>query len=123
MAEILTGKDICSRYNDLVNDAFGTDEHRFMLTTIDKEQLYNVPCSFSSNGKNLLTYKEWANHPENYDDYHTDNIKQMIDYIHEGGKLPPMIVTKDLSLYDGQHRLTAYSMLPEIKEVEIYKEI
>ncbi|BBN97806.1 MULTISPECIES: ParB N-terminal domain-containing protein [Sporolactobacillus] len=123
MGEVLTGKAICSQYSDLQNDAFGTDDHQFVLTTIAKEALYDVPCTFSNNGKNLITYKEWANDPENYDDYHTDNVKQMVDHLHEGGKLPPMIVGKDLSLYDGQHRLTAYSLLPEIKEVTVYKEV
>ncbi|MCO7175833.1 ParB/RepB/Spo0J family partition protein [Sporolactobacillus kofuensis] len=123
MADILTGKEICSQYSDLANDAFGSEDHRFILTKVEKEALYDAACSFSSNGKNLVTYKEWKNDPENYDDYHTDNIKQMVDSIHEGGALPPMIVNKDLGLYDGQHRLTAYSLIPEIKEVAIYKEV
>jgi hypothetical protein len=123
MADILTGKDICGQYNDIENDTFGSEDHRFTLTKIAKEALYDAACAFSSNGKNLVTYKEWANHPENYDDYHTENIKQMVDYIKEGGSLPPMIVNKDLGLYDGQHRLTAFSLIPEIKEVDIYKEI
>ncbi|MCO7127106.1 ParB N-terminal domain-containing protein [Sporolactobacillus shoreicorticis] len=123
MAELLTGKEICGRYSDLQHDAFGTEDHQFKRITIEKEKLYDVPCSFSNNGKNLVTYKEWANDPENYDDYHTDNVKQMVDYLQEGGILPPMMVNRDLSLYDGQHRLTAYSLIPEIKEVEIYKEV
>ncbi|GGL51803.1 ParB/RepB/Spo0J family partition protein [Sporolactobacillus putidus] len=123
MTTYYTGKEICSKYNDIENDDFGTDAHRFILTTVAKETLYEVPCSFSSNGRNLLTLKEWEEHPENYDGYHTDNIKQMVDSIKEGGTLPPMIVNKDLGLYDGQHRLTAYSMIPEIKEVQIYKEL
>lgn len=123
MVELVTGKEICSRYSDLENDAFGSDEHEFTLTKIAKEKLYDAACSFSSNGKNLVTYKEWANDPENYDDYHTDNVKQMVDHIHEGGTLPPMIVNKELGLYDGQHRLTAYSLIPQITEVVIYKEV
>lgn len=123
MAEILSGKEICGKYSDIGNDAFGTEDHRFILMKINKEDLYGAPCSLSNNGRNLMTFKEWENHPENYDDFHTDNVKQMIDYIHEGGKLPPLIVNKNLGLYDGQHRLTAYSMMPEIKQIEIYKEI
>ncbi|WP_100486202.1 hypothetical protein [Sporolactobacillus pectinivorans] len=123
MAEYLTGKEICSRYSDIENDAFGTEDHRFALMTVNKESLYDAPCPFSSNGKNLMTFKEWENHPENYDDYHTDNVKQMIDYIHEGGKFSPLICDKEFGLYDGQHRLTAYSMIPEIQNVRIYKEI
>lgn len=123
MTEYITGKDICSRYNDIENDAFGTDEHKFILTDVDKESLYDAPCSFSTNGKNLMTFEEWEKHPENYDDYHTDNVKQMIDHIHEGGSFPPLICNKDFGLYDGQHRLTAYSMMPEINKVQIYKEI
>ncbi|RYM06652.1 hypothetical protein EWH99_01950 [Sporolactobacillus sp. THM7-7] len=123
MTEYFTGKEICGKYSDLENDAFGTDNHRFILTKVNKEELYDAPCAFSDNGRNLVTYKEWEEHPENYDGYHTDNVKQMIEYIKDGGSLPPLIVNKKMGLYDGQHRLTAYSMIPSIKEVKIYKEV
>ncbi|RYL92633.1 ParB N-terminal domain-containing protein [Sporolactobacillus sp. Y61] len=123
MTEILNGKEICSKYSDIENDSFGTEDHQFALTRVDKKDLYDAPCSFSSNGKNLMTYEEWKKHPENYDGYHTDNVKQMVEYIREGGHLPPLIVNKELGLYDGQHRLTAYSMISEIEKIDIYKEI
>ncbi|MFX3619351.1 MAG: hypothetical protein ACE3JK_17755 [Sporolactobacillus sp.] len=123
MTETLTGKEICSRYSDIENDSFGTDQHHFILTKIAKEELYEAACSFSSNSKNLLTYQEWEKDPENYDDYHTDNINQMVEYLRDGNKLPPLIVNQKLGLYDGQHRLTAYSMIPEIHEIDVYKEI
>ncbi|CAM3118355.1 ParB N-terminal domain-containing protein [Sporolactobacillus spathodeae] len=123
MIEKITGKEICSKYSDIENDAFGTDDHVFILTKLPKEQLYDAPCPFSSNGKNLVTLDEWAKDPENYDDYHTDNVKQMVEYIQGGGNLPPLIVDKSHGLFDGQHRLTAYSMLPEIKEIDVYQEI
>lgn len=123
MAEYFTGKEICSKFSDLKNDAFSTEDHHFVLIKVDKETLYDAPCAFSSNGRNLVTYQEWESHPENYDDYHTDRLKSMVEYLKKGGKFPPLIVDKNLSLYDGQHRLTAYSMIPTIHEIEVYKEI
>ncbi|MFT8364186.1 MAG: ParB N-terminal domain-containing protein [Sporolactobacillus sp.] len=123
MDKIYTGKEICSKYSDLENDLFGTEDHHFMLTKMVKEQLYDAPCAFSRNGRNLVRLDEWFADPENYDNYHTDNVKQMIDSLQSGGTLPPLIIDKKLGLYDGQHRLTAYSMLPAIQEVIVYKEI
>ncbi|MFT8871866.1 MAG: hypothetical protein ABF868_06200 [Sporolactobacillus sp.] len=123
MNDIFTGSQICGQYSDIRNDAFGTDDHRFILTRIDKEKLYDRPCLYSSNGKNLVTLGEWERHPENYDGYHTDNIHEMVEFLKSGGKLTPLIVNTQLSLYDGQHRLTAYSLIDTIMDIDVYKEI
>lgn len=120
--KVYTGREIINMFGNIQNDVFGDDNHLFVLLTVNKEFLYDKVC-VDKRSYNLKTYEEWQNDADNYDNYHTDTINSMINYIRDGGKLPPLIVDKDYGLYDGQHRLTAYSMMDEIQNIEIFKEI
>lgn len=116
---ILTGKQLKMRY-DVQNDSFD-DDSKFMLLTINKNELINKSI-YDGSCDNYFDLNKWEQHGDNYDNYHTDTISNMIDYLKEGGNLPPLIVNKNLGLYDGQHRLTAYMELDSIINIEIFKE-
>lgn len=119
---MITGYEIYNKYDNIQNDIFATSDRIFELTKIKKEDLYKAKC----NGRpvcNLLTFEEWLVRNDNYDFYHTDTIYEMIKIILNKESLPPIIVDKDLGLYDGQHRLTAYSMVNSVEYILCYKEI
>lgn len=95
---------------------------RWILVKINKEDLYDKICC-DGVSLNFKSYSDWLNGEENYDRYHTESIDVMIEYIRKGGILPPLVVNEGCGLYDGQHRLTAYSMMDEINIIEIFKEV
>lgn len=92
------------------------------MVKINKEDLYNKVCC-DGVSLNFKSYNDWLSDEENCDAYHTETIDGMINCIQQGGTLPPLVVNKNLGLYDGQHRLTAYSMINEIIEIEVFKEV
>lgn len=55
----------------------------------------------------------WENKSgDNYDDYHTNRVLEMMDMFKEDNEaLYPIILNKSLKLYDGHHRLTALNEL------------
>lgn len=119
--KIYTGKEIVEKYVNIQNDVFA-DEREFLLEEIHKEELYDCVC-WDGSSKNLKTYEEWEKDDDNYDQYHTNTIDEMVSFIKNGGELPPLIVNKDYGLYDGQHRLTAYSLIDDIETIKVFKEL
>lgn len=114
------GYEILNMYDNIQNNEF--KEGRFILIEINKEFLYDKICC-NGNDVNLISYDDWNNDEDNYDNWHTDNINNMIEYINEGNTLPPLIVNRNYGLYDGQHRLTAYSMIDSVDHIKIFKQI
>jgi hypothetical protein len=122
MRYTLSGREIKqSEYGCNIQYTDFKDESKFELVIINKGILYNK-INYN-NSKNLVTFNEWKVDNDNLDGYHTDTINNMIKYIKDGNKLPPIIVDKNYGLYDGQHRLTAYSMMKDIENIEVLKEM
>lgn len=117
---LYTGEEILNKYGNIQNDSFHKED-LFELIIVPKETLYdklNV-----EGGRNLVSYDEWKNDSDNYDGYHTETIDNMIDIFNEGKTLPPLIVDENWGLFDGSHRLTAFSLIDTIKEISGLKRI
>lgn len=117
---LINGKQIKDRY-DVQNDCFDDDSY-FELISINKYELINKSI-YDGTCYNYFSLEDWREHGDNYDDYHIISIINMVKHLESGGNLPPLIVNKDLGLYDGQHRLTAYMECNKIINIEIYKEV
>ena len=122
IGDILTGVDVLSLYDNIQNHDFAEEDKLFKLIKINKEELYSASPN-GCNSKNLKTFNEWLNSTDNYDFYHTDTIYEMIKLFKEAIELPPLIIDSKNGLYDGQHRLTAFSMIDSISDILVFKEL
>lgn len=115
LKEKLNGKELYKIYPDIDYDEYNNEKINFILQSISKELLYkNNLCSI---------YNYFDEDEENISDRHENTIYGMIEYLRTGGILPPIIIDKEGCLIDGSHRLTAYSMMNEIKNIDIYQEL
>lgn len=117
---IYTGEEMQNKYGNIQNDSFHKKD-LFELNIVPKEQLYD---NLNVEGeRNLVSYDEWNNDSDNYDGYHTETIDNMIEIFNKGETLPPLIVDENGGLFDGSHRLTAFSSINTIKEISVLKRI
>lgn len=123
IGDTLTGLELISLYDNIQNDEFAEDCKIFKLIKVNKEIIYSARPNGCSSWKNLKTFNDWLNAEDNYDFYHTDTVYDMVKLFREGKDLPPLIVDTEYGLYDGQHRLTAYSMIDSIEDIFIFKEL
>lgn len=123
LGDTLSGELLISMYDNIQNDDFAEEDKIFKFMKVNKEILYSAKPNGCSSGTNLITFNDWLNMDDNYDFYHTDTVYEMVKLFRAGKNLPPLIVDSDYGLYDGQHRLTAFSMIDSIKDILIFKEL
>ena len=123
IGDTLTGLELISLNDNIQNDDFAEDYKLFKLMKVNKEILYSARPNGCSSGENLKTFNDWLNMDDNYDFYHTDTVYEMVKLFSEGKNLPPLIVDTEYGLYDGQHRLTAFSMIDSIADILVFKEL